>query len=245
MIHHCDIVATPRRVTVIPAVPAVPTDSAARTRRAFLGALSAIGLLLTLAAASLGAQAPRPAAGDSAKAKAPVRNISWTSNRRSFLVGDIIRVVVDERAIAGATKDNTNAASRNRRLDVGINPPQMGTSGSGLGAIDGSMEAGDGSSSQQRGNATRGTQYSAEIPVRVVAVTPEGLLQVKGSKLIDVDKNKQTLTLSGFISPIDVNSREAVGSDAIADMQLAYASKGSLGKPKSGIITKIVGLLWP
>ena len=137
MIHHCDIVATPRRVTVIPAVPpAGPTTA----RRAVLGALSAIGLLLTLAAAaSLGAQAPRPAAGDSAKAKAPVRNIAWTSNRRSFLVGDIIRVVVDERALAAANKDNSNSASRNRVLDLGINPPQMGASGSGLGAIDGSM----------------------------------------------------------------------------------------------------------
>ena len=242
MIHHCDIVATPRRVTVIPAVPA-PRPPV--LNRALLGAASAIGLLLTLAAASLGAQAARPAAGDSAKAKAPVRNIAWTSSRRSFLVGDIIRVVVDERALAAANKDNTNAASRNRRLDLGVNPPQMGTSGSGLGAIDGSMEAGDGSTSQQRGNATRGTQYVAEIPVRVVSVSPEGLLQVKGTKMIDVDKNKQTLTLSGFISPIDVNSRDMVGSDAIADMQLAYASKGSLGKPKSGIITKIVGLLWP
>ncbi len=148
-------------------------------------------------------------------------------------------------AFATPAGPSLNAASRNRRLGVGINPPQMGTSGAGLGAIDGSMEAGDGSTSQQRGNATRGTEYSAEIPVRVVAVTPEGLLQVKGSKLIDVDKNKQTLTLSGFVSPIDVNSRDVVGSDVIADMQLAYASKGSLGKPKSGIITKIVGLLWP
>ncbi|MBK6305118.1 MAG: flagellar basal body L-ring protein FlgH [Gemmatimonadetes bacterium] len=201
MIHHCDVVATPRRVTVIPAVPAAEPS---RMRRAFLGLLSGIGLLLTLVAASLGAQPARP---------------------------------------ARPTADST--ASRRRQLDVGINPPQMGTGTGGLGAIDGSMEAGDGSTSQQRGNATRGTRYDAEIPVRVVAVTPDGLLQVKGTKLIDVDKNKQTLTLSGFVRPLDVNSRDAVGSDAIADMQLAYASKGSLGKPKSGIITRIVGLLWP
>ncbi|HNV76519.1 MAG: flagellar basal body L-ring protein FlgH [Gemmatimonadetes bacterium] len=243
MIHHCDVVATPRRVTVIPAVPAAEPS---RMRRAFLGLLSGIGLLLTLVAASLGAQPARPArpTADSAKA-APVRNIAWTSNKRSFAVGDIIRVVVDEYALAQANKDNTNSASRRRQLDVGINPPQMGTGTGGLGAIDGSMEAGDGSTSQQRGNATRGTRYDAEIPVRVVAVTPDGLLQVKGTKLIDVDKNKQTLTLSGFVRPLDVNSRDAVGSDAIADMQLAYASKGSLGKPKSGIITRIVGLLWP
>ena len=51
--------------------------------------------------------------------------------------------------------------------------------------------------------------------------------------------------LAGFVSPIDVNSRDMVGSDQIADIQLAYAAKGSLGKPKSGIVTKILGLFWP
>ena len=81
--------------------------------------------------------------------------------------------------------------------------------------------------------------------MRVLAVTPEGLLQVKGTKLIDVDKNKQTLMLSGFIRPLDVSSQDMIGSDAIADVQLSYQSKGSLGKPKNGIITKLLGLFWP
>jgi flagellar L-ring protein precursor FlgH len=239
MIHHCEIVATPRRVTIIPAVPA---PAPLRIPRTVVGVLSTLALLLTIAA-SLGAQAAPAPRADSAKA-APTRNIAWTSNRRTFVVGDIIKVVVDESALASASKDNTNSAARRRTLDVGINPPSMGAEG-GLGAIDGSVEAGDGSASNQRGKATRGTHYAAEIAVRVVAVTPEGLLQVKGSKLIDVDKNKQTLTLAGFVRPLDVSSRDVVASDNIADIQLAYASKGSLGKPKSGIITKIVGLFWP
>ena len=239
MIHHCDVVATPRRVTVIPAVPA---PDPARQHRAWLGVVSTVGLLLTLAV-SLGAQTPAPRV-DSARV-APTRNIAWTSNRRSYAVGDIIKVVVDEYALASANKDNTNSASRRRTLDIGVNPPSMGTETGGLGAIDGSFEAGDGSASNQRGNATRGTRYATEIAVRVVAVTPDGLLQVKGTKLIDVDKNKQTLTLAGFVRPLDLDSRDVVASDNIADIQLAYASKGSLGKPKSGIITRIVGLLWP
>lgn len=239
MIHHCDVVATPRRVTMIPAVPAA---APMRTRRALLGLLSMLGLLLTLAAASLGAQAPGRPRADTAKAT-PVRNIAWTSNRRTFAVGDIIKVAVNEYALASANKDNTNSAARHRQLDMGINPPSMGTSA--MSPIDGSVGSSDGSSSNQRGNATRGTRYAAEIPVRVIAVTPEGLLQVRGSKMIDVDKNKQTLTLSGFIQPLDVTSADQITSDNIADIQLAYASKGSLGKPKSGIITKLVGILWP
>jgi len=246
MIHHCDVVATPRRVTVIPVVPA----TAPAPRRAWLGVITTLALLLTIAA-SLQAQAPsgRPGAArpgtDTARA-APVRNISWTSNKRSFVVGDIIKVVVDEYALAEASKDNTNSASRSRRMGIGASLPQMATATAGaVGDIDAALETGDAGSSSQRGNASRDTRYAAEIPVRIVAITPEGLLQVRGSKLIDVDKNKQTLTLSGFIRPLDVSSRDAIGSDNIADIQLAYQSKGSLGKPKNGIITKIVGLFWP
>ncbi len=240
MIHHCDVVATPRRVTIIRAVPA---PGRSRLHRAWLGVLSTLGLLLAFVVASLGAQGTTPRA-DSAKAT-PTRNIAWTSSRRSYAVGDIIKVVVDEYALASANKDNSNSASRRRKLDVGINPPSMGSASGALGAIDGSVEASDGSTTNQRGNATRNTRYAAEIAVRIVAVTPDGMLQVKGSKLIDVDKNKTTLTLAGFVSPIDVNSRDMVGSDNIADMQLAYAAKGSLGKTKSGIVTKILGLFWP
>ncbi len=244
MIHHCDVVATPRRVTVIPSVPSRPDAPVRRLPRAVVGLLSTLAILLSLVASTLGAQ-PARAQADSAAQAAPVRNISWTSNKRAFAVGDIIKVVVDEYALAEANKDNSASAARRRRLDVGVTPPSMGTASGALGPMDGEFEAGDGSTSHQRGNATRGTRYAAEIPVRVVAVTKEGLLQVKGTKLIDVDKNKQTLTLSGFIRPLDVNARDVIASDNIADIQLAYASKGSLGKPKSGIITRIVGLFWP
>lgn len=240
MIHHCDVVATPRKVTIIPTVPA---PERVRTVGAWVGALSTLLLLLSVVAASLGAQAtpPRP---DSAKA-APTRNIAWTSSRRSYVVGDIIKVVVDEYALASANKDNSASASRRRSLDLGVSPPSVGSGTPGLGNIDASYGAGDGSTTNQRGNATRNTRYAAEIAVRVVAVQPNGMLQVKGSKLIDVDKNKTTLTLAGFVSPIDVSSSDVVGSDHIADIQLAYAAKGSLGKPKSGIVTKILGLFWP
>jgi hypothetical protein len=42
-----------------------------------------------------------------------------------------------------------------------------------------------------------------------------------------------------------VNARDLVFSDAMADMQLTYASKGALGKPKSGIFGRIIGIIWP
>jgi flagellar L-ring protein FlgH len=194
---------------------------------------------------SLSAQAPQRVSGDSAAPAAPTRNISWTSDRRSFAVGDIIRVIIDESALARANKSTVNEASRSRDMGVGIEPPTMGTGTSAMGPVDGSIGTSDRGQSRNRGEAVRGTRYVGELAVRVVAVTPEGLLQIKGEKTIDVDKNKQEMMLTGFVRPQDVNAQDIVVSDAVASAQLSYKSKGGLGKPSNGILTKILGIFWP
>lgn len=249
MIHHCDIVATPRRVTTIPAVP--ERANTPRFAGTWVGIAFTIGLLASVAA-SLGAQSPAAApkggaaAAAPAAATAPTRNFSWTSDRRSFAVGDIIKITIDEYALAEANKNNNNSAGRSRNMSITANPPSTGGAAkAAIGPISGSIATGDAGQDAQQGRASRDTRYSAEIAVRVVAVTPDGLLQVKGSKLIDVDKNKTTLTLSGFVRPIDVGATDQIRSDMVADAQIAFSQKGSLGKPKNGIITKLVGILWP
>ena len=248
MIHHCDVVLPARRVTVIDGVTQqIPNPRFAGT---WYGFATAIGLLLSVAG-SLGAQgapavAPKKGANAPAAAAAPVRNISWTSDRRSFAVGDIIKVVVDEYALAQATKDNNNSAGRSRSMTLGIDPPSTGGAGaSAMGPINGSVQTGDAGQDRQQGRASRDTRYVGEIAVRVVAVSPEGLLQIKGTKLIDVDKNKATLTVAGFVRPIDIESNDMIRSDVIADAQISYSAKGGLGKPRNGIVSKIIGIVWP
>jgi flagellar L-ring protein precursor FlgH len=120
----------------------------------------------------------------------------------------------------------------------------MGSSGVNVGPADGSLQTGDKGTSRSRGEATRGSRYVGEIPVRVVAITPEGLLQVSGMKVIDVDRNKQEMTLSGLVRPQDVDSRDVVESSSIADARLVYISKG-LDRPRSGILGRIAGIIWP
>jgi flagellar L-ring protein FlgH len=204
------------------------------------------GAALLLAVASpLAAQAPQRPPADSAAPTAPTRNISWTSDRRAFAVGDIIRVIIDESALARANSSTVNEASRNRDMNIGVEPPDPGTGTSAMKPMDASIGTSDRGQSRNRGEAARGTRYVGEIAVRVVAVTPEGLLQIKGEKTIDVDKNKQEMLLTGFVRPQDINAQDIVPSFAVASAQLSYRSKGGLGKPKNGILTKILGIFWP
>jgi flagellar L-ring protein precursor FlgH len=236
MIRHFDADVSTRRVS-----PTSGATARGTTRRPGAGVASALALLLCLTA-SLGAQAPPAGARDTTKV-VPVRRASWTSDRRTFAVGDIIKIIINENVSAEANKNNSSSASRRRAMGVGISPPSMGAAA--MPDISGSVESSDGGESHNKGSAANGTSYDGDLAVRVIAITPDGLLQIKGAKTIDVDKNKQTITITGFIRPMDVNSRDMAWSTAIADAQLSYANKGGLGKPKSGIITKIFGIFWP
>jgi flagellar L-ring protein precursor FlgH len=43
----------------------------------------------------------------------------------------------------------------------------------------------------------------------------------------------------------DVSPANTVESARLADAQLTYQSPGPLGKPKQGLVTRVVSLLWP
>ncbi len=210
-----------------------------------------VGLLLSAFVAPLDAQAPTPpAAGTTpatgagaattaptmASATAPAR-ASWTADRRNFIVGDIITVLIDDYTISTAVKENTASDTRTRGLSVNAQLPG-GNKGGGL-------DSRNNAEQQQRGAARRENRFQNEMSVRIVAVGPNGLLQLKGTKKIDVDKSAQDIVFTGWVRSQDISSQNVVESNRVADQQLAYASPGALGKPKSGIITKLLGAFWP
>ena len=101
------------------------------------------------------------------------------------------------------------------------------------------------SSSNQNGDAKRGVNFRGDISVRVVAVDKTGLLQIKGTKLVDVDKNKQSLNLTGWVRPEDVSPQNYVASERVADAILTYTLTGDIGKTRGGIIGRLLTVFWP
>jgi flagellar L-ring protein precursor FlgH len=172
------------------------------------------------------------------------RLISWTSDRREYQVGDVITVLVSEATLASATKSQSGSDQQTRKNDLGLTPPKIGTSA--LPEIDATMSMGKNASSKQDGNASRNVNFRGDISVRVVAVDAKtGLLQIKGTKMVDVDKNKQTLNLAGWVRPEDVSMDNAVLSERVADAQLTYSLSGDLGKTRGGIIGRLLNVFWP
>jgi flagellar L-ring protein precursor FlgH len=193
--------------------------------------------LLILAAPMLIAQAKEPTPAP------PRRLMSWTADRREYQVVDVITILVSDATLATATKSQSGSDQQTRKNDLGLTPPKLGTTA--LPEIDASMSMGKNSSSTQSGDAKRNLSFKGDISVRVVAVDKTGLLQVKGMKIVDVDKNKQTLNLTGFIRPEDVTPDNLVQSERVADAQLTYVLAGDIGKTRGGIVGRLLNTFWP
>lgn len=224
-----------------------------RPRGRSLAALGTTAALLATLPAALRAQAAPNAPGPNAAAPnaAPASTFDpkpvagrpalrgWTQDRREYAVGDILTVLVDDYTISTAVKDDINSQRRSRDLAFSLEKPGTGPSTSaGLS----SRNNGD---AQNRGEARRENRFQSELSVRIAAVGPNGTYQVKGTRLVDVDKAKQQVTLTGWVRAQDVSPANTVESSRLADAQLTYQSPGPLGKPKQGLVTRVVSLLWP
>jgi flagellar L-ring protein precursor FlgH len=166
----------------------------------------------------------------------PVRE-SWISDRRTFAVGDIVTVLIDDYTISTAVKENVASDARTRNLGLSASLPSSSKNIS-LGTKNAATQ-------DESGSAKRENRFQNEMSVRVVAVAPNGLLQLKGTKSINVDKNMQDIQLTGWVRAQDVTALNTVESARLADAQIGYASPGNLVKPKISLISKLLGAFWP
>lgn len=187
-------------------------------------------------AAPATAGATTPAAGTAAAA--PASRQSWFSDRRSFAVGDIITILIDDYTITTAVKENIASDTRSRGLGLTARLPAGQTKSAGLDTRNDAQQ-------NQRGSAKRENRFQNEMSVRVIATGANGLLQVKGTKNINVDKAMQDIVLTGWVRAQDVSPDNLVESARLADATIGYASPGALAKPKKGFVSKILGAIWP
>lgn len=169
---------------------------------------------------------------------------SWTADRRDYEIGDVITVLVSEATLASATKSQSGTDQQSRKNDMGIDLPKVGPLTS-LPNVDGTMSTGKSSSSKQSGNATRGVNFRGDISVRVVEVDKRGQLHIKGTKAVDVDKNRQKLEFSGWVRPEDIGKDNIVASERVADVAMTYQLTGDIGKTRGGLIGRLLSVFWP
>ncbi len=205
------------------------------------------GLLgLALGATVLLAAAGPVRAQQAAESGPPARasRWDWTADRRRFVEGDIITVLIDEYTLASANKNSTAKRDRSRDLSLGGGYSVTGPAAAS-GNVNGSVRSRNTGESTERGQTTRHDRLTSEITVRVVGIEPNGVLRVEGTKRMVIDEHEQEITLSGLLRPEDVPANNVVESWRIADAVISYDSNGKLGSPKGSVLGRILGWLWP
>lgn len=198
-------------------------------------------LLAAAVVRTAGAQASAPAATP-APAPAPVTlssyRASWLSDRIPVRQGDILTIVVDEQTAAREQVSNTATSNRGLQADLGANVSEAARIGPNKG-----FSTGLNNNSREVGDASRQGNLTAVLSVRVDSIEPNGIVHIHGSKKVSVDGREQQVSVEGVVRPEDVTPQNTVYSDRIADAVITY--KGKKIGPRTGIIGKILSILWP
>ena len=163
---------------------------------------------------------------------------------RARRVGDVINVILDERT--DATKSaSTNAA---RSTDVDLRGPSLFGRPVTLGgrelfgaSLGGSMDF------SGAADASQSNRLSGSVAVTVHEVLPNGLLRIRGQKVLTLNHGSEVVRVSGLVRAVDIRPGNAVLSSEIADADISYGGRGLVAEVnRAGWLTRLfTGALWP
>jgi flagellar L-ring protein precursor FlgH len=158
---------------------------------------------------------------------------------KAHRVGDLITILIYEDA--KAENESNTETKKDATFNVGGGPgigpldfiPLFGVSGQGVSEYKG------------EGSTDRATRLRARMTARVTGVTPNGDLLIEGTRVIGVNDDKEALTLTGIVRPVDVAADNSVASYLIADAQITYTGRGPAGTgSRPGLIVRFLNWLF-
>ena len=158
-------------------------------------------------------------------------------DRRAFRVGDMLTIQLNEETQSSKSADTKYG----KKTDAAIGIPTL--FGSKMNDLQSSIDANrnfDGSASSSQGNKLKGA-----ITVTVHKVLPNGVLRVSGEKWIRLNQGDEFIRLTGFVRVDDVDRRNQVSSQRIADARITYSGRGALADSNaSGWLAQFFNSPW-
>ena len=154
------------------------------------------------------------------------------TDHRAFRPGDSLTVVVTE--IASATSTANTATGKKGDVTANV-----------IGRNDVyDLSAGLGNSFDGGGKTERSGKLLARITVTVISVDELGLLNIKGAQAIDVNNERQSISMTGRVRPVDIASDNTVASSRITDAHIEYIGDGVLNEQqRPGVLTRLLSWL--
>jgi flagellar L-ring protein precursor FlgH len=141
---------------------------------------------------------------------------------RASQVDDLVTIVVAENASAvstGTVKTARTSAANNSITSL-LGKKSAGGALANLTNLSGSQ------SLNGQGTTTRTTTLNATMTARVTRQLPNGYLVVEGTKVVQVNGEKQTVTVRGVIRPADLATDNSIQSNRLAQMEVNIDGKG-------------------
>lgn len=141
---------------------------------------------------------------------------SLTSDLRARRAGDLITVMVYETASASSTADTSAARDASVGLDLQAKGKNFGAAIKAANQTEG------------RGRTQREGKVLAQITVTIREVTESGDLIIGGEQLLEINNERQQISVEGRIRPQDVSDTNVVLSTRIANARIRYSGQGDL-----------------
>jgi flagellar L-ring protein precursor FlgH len=143
---------------------------------------------------------------------------------RSRSVNDLVNIQVVEKASAVVTGNLKTSRQSSLKASVtslaGVKSP--------AGALANLANANSTSAIAGAGSTTRETSISTTLAARVTHVLPNGYLVLEGTKEIQLNSERQTVTVRGIVRPADL-ANNTVLSDHMAQLEVRVNGKGVVG----------------
>ena len=166
---------------------------------------------------------------------------------RAMRVGDLLTVVISEKHQGSKSADTS--AERESTVNNSLSGDTIGIPKLRLGAAVAngfSVNASAQSKFGGKGSTSRADTLTGTMTVMVTEVMPTGDLRVEGSREVTVNSEKQTMTLTGLVRRVDVNTKNQVASSAIADARIEYTGLGVVNDvQRPGWFVRILDWVYP
>ncbi len=175
---------------------------------------------------------------------------SMFSDRKAREVGDIVTVIISEKA--SASKEATTSTSRKSNMSASI-PNFFGLENAKLWAeannpidINNLVKADFANGFDGNGSTTRKEDLSAFLTTQVVGRYPNGQLKIRGGKEVMVNNEVQIIYLTGIVRPVDITAANTVNSYKILNARISYTGKGAISdKQEPGWAMRVLDNVWP
>jgi flagellar L-ring protein FlgH len=144
---------------------------------------------------------------------------------RASQVDDLLTIVVAEQASAVTTGATKTQRSSNAKSSIGALAGATNIAGrlANLASLSGESQL-DG-----QGTTSRSTTLNTILTARVTHVLPGGALVVEGCKDVQINSERQTITVRGVVRPADIDATNSVESNRLGQLEVQVNGKGVVG----------------